>query len=278
MAKRQPRLEVVDNTRKRTFNRRRGIYLLPNLITAGALFAGFVAIVAAVDGKFVVAGAAIFIAMVLDTLDGRVARLTRTESEFGAQFDSLSDMVAFGVGPAVIVFEWSLATLQQVGWFVTFMYMACAALRLARFNVAGNQEAFTGLPSPMAAGVLASGVWVFAPVFASQPGLVISICSAVLTGSVALLMVAPVRYFSPKVLQMRGRVPFVVLVVMVIVFALIVIDPPLVLFLTCVVYALSGPFMLLWKQYLSRMLVNSNTEENDDGSDEDEPKTSEEKT
>ena len=181
-----------------TGRQRRGVYLLPNLITTGALFGGFFAIVAAVDGKFSAAAIAVFVAMVLDALDGRVARLTKTESSFGKQFDSLSDMVAFGVAPALIVFEWGLQSLTQFGWLATFVYMACAALRLARFNLSGDSRFFTGLPSPMAACVLASGVWLCTDLGVQTPSMLVSVLAAIIVIGIGILMVANIRYFSPK--------------------------------------------------------------------------------
>ena len=139
---------------------RRGIYLLPNLITTGALFAGFYAIVAAMNGNVIAAAIAIYAAVLLDTADGRVARLTRTQSAFGAEYDSLSDMVAFGVAPALVAFTWALSQLGQLGWVVTFLYMACTALRLARFNTQGDISSFTGLASPAAACMVVTAIWV----------------------------------------------------------------------------------------------------------------------
>ena len=147
-------------TRRARF-RKRGVYLLPNLITTGALFAGFYAIVAGMNGDFIAASLAIFVAFALDTADGRVARLTNTESQFGAEYDSLSDMVAFGVAPALVAFSWGLSSLGQFGWVATFVYMACAALRLARFNTKGDNAGFTGLASPSAAAIIACSIWVW---------------------------------------------------------------------------------------------------------------------
>ena len=228
--------------------RRRGVYLLPNLITTGALFAGFFAIVAGMSGNFVPAALAIYSALILDTLDGRVARWTRSESEFGAEYDSLSDMVAFGVAPALVAFTWALSDLGQVGWVVAFIYMACAGLRLARFNTKGDNTTFTGLASPSAAAIVASAVWLW-----STPGeaaiLVASIGMAVITVAVGLLMVSQFSYFSPKTLDLKGRQPFLVLVALVLVFAIIFAHPPLVLLVCFSVYALSGPAMYLWNRY-----------------------------
>lgn len=229
--------------------RRRGIYLLPNLITTGALFSGFFAIVAAMNGNFVTAAIAIFAAMILDAADGRVARLTRTESAFGAEYDSLSDMVAFGVAPALVVFSWSLQSLGQAGWVATFIYTACAALRLARFNMSHDNASFTGLASPSAAAIVAGTVWVLAESAPSAPGPVGfgAVLLALLTASMGLLMVSPITYWSPKLIDLKGRVPFITLVAIVMGYALIMVDPPRVLLTLFVGYALSGPVTTLWQ-------------------------------
>ena len=228
--------------------RRRGVYLLPNLITTGALFAGFFAIVAGMSGNFVAAALAIYSALILDTLDGRVARWTRSESEFGAEYDSLSDMVAFGVAPALVAFTWALSDLGQVGWVVAFIYKACAGLRLARFNTKDDNTTFTGLASPSAAAIIASCVWIW-----STPGdaasMFASISMAVITALVGLLMVSQFSYFSPKTLDLKDRQPFIVLVAIVLVFAVIFAHPPLVLLICFTAYALSGPAMYLWHRY-----------------------------
>jgi len=226
---------------------RRGIYLLPNLITTGALFAGFYSIVAAMNGKVIHAALAIYAAVLMDTADGRVARLTRTQSAFGAEYDSLSDMVAFGVAPALVAFTWALSQFGQFGWVVTFLYMACTALRLARFNTAGDVSSFTGLASPSAACMVVTTIWVLEDGRAS--GELVSYFYAALVAGVttvaALLMVSNFRYFSPKMLTLRGRVPFVALVAVVLGFALILADPPRVLLALTVIYALSGPVQWL---------------------------------
>lgn len=223
--------------------RPRGIFLLPNLITTGALFSGFFAIVAAMNGKFETAAIAIFAAGLLDAADGRVARLTRTESEFGAQYDSLSDMVAFGVAPALVVFAWSLQSIGQVGWVATFIYMSCAALRLARFNMHHDNAVFTGLASPAAAAIVAGSVWVIAEATPTAPGPegMGAMAMALLTAGVGLLMVAPIAYWSPKLINLKGRVPFITLVLVVMGFAVILVDPPRVLLGIALVYAISGP-------------------------------------
>lgn len=226
--------------------RRRGIYLLPNLITTGALFSGFFAIVAAMNGRYETAALAVFAAMVLDAADGRVARLTHTESAFGAEYDSLSDMVAFGVAPALVIFSWSLQSLGQLGWVATFIYMACAALRLARFNMRPDNSSFVGLASPSAAALVAGTVWVFTENAPTTPGPegAGAVLLAGLTAGAGLLMVSPLRYWSPKNVNLKGRVPFVALVAIVLGYALIMLDPPRVLLGGFVAYALSGP--VLW--------------------------------
>jgi CDP-diacylglycerol--serine O-phosphatidyltransferase len=235
---------------------RRGIFLLPNLITTGALFCGFYAMVAAMNGNFVAAAVATYAAMVLDAADGRVARLTRTQSAFGAEYDSLSDMVAFGVAPALVAFSWALAQFGQVGWVVTFVYMACAALRLARFNTQGDIKSFTGLASPAAACVVVSVVWILenGRLPGETVGVVDAALAAVTITVMAILMVSNFSYFSPKVLTFRGRVPFVGLVAVVLIFALIFADPPRVLFVLFGIYALSGPAQSLWKTVRRRLI------------------------
>ena len=228
--------------------RRRGVYLLPNLITTAALFAGFYAIVAAANGDFVKAALAVYSAFILDTLDGRVARWTRTESDFGGEYDSLSDMVAFGVAPAMVAFFWALSSLGQFGWVFAFVYMACAGLRLARFNTKGDTASFTGLASPSAAAIIASIVWIWSESGSSATGLA-AVAMALITGAVGLLMVSQFTYYSPKELDLKGRVPFLTLVAAVLIFAIILIDPPRVLLACFAVYALSGPAMYLWRKY-----------------------------
>lgn len=224
----------------------RGIYLLPNLFTTAGLFAGFYAIVAAMRGEFTTAAVAVFVAMIMDGLDGRIARMTNTQSDFGAEYDSLSDMVAFGLAPALVMFEWVLADLGKVGWMIAFVYAACGALRLARFNTqigVADKRYFQGLPSPAAAAALAGWVWA-----GSQNDLDFTVIASVaipLTFLAAILMVSTVRYHSFKELDLRGRVPFVVMLVLVMVFALIAIDPPLILFSLFLLYAISGPVLTL---------------------------------
>lgn len=247
MSEPSDRIEGDDPTGE-TKSRRRGIYLLPNLITTGALFAGFFAIVAGMNGDFVAAALAIIAAGLLDTADGRVARWTRTESQFGAEYDSLSDMVAFGVGPALVAFSWGLDTLGQAGWVATFVYMACAALRLARFNTKGDNKTFTGLASPAAAAIIACLVWAWADSDLGEPSRAAAVVMALIVVGVGLLMVSNFIYFSPKVLELKGRVPFITLVAVVLIFAVLFADPPRVLLLVAVIYAASGPVQHFWRR------------------------------
>ncbi|MGH8353791.1 MAG: CDP-diacylglycerol--serine O-phosphatidyltransferase [Pseudomonas sp.] len=226
--------------------RHRGIYLLPNLFTTANLFAGFYAIINAVNGNFYVAAATVFVAMVLDSLDGRVARLTNTQSAFGAEYDSLSDMVAFGVAPALLAFEWALGSLGKVGWMVAFIYVAGAALRLARFNTQvgkADKRYFIGLASPAAAGVVAGTVWAFSD-FGIQ-GSNMAFVVALLVASAGVLMVSNIKYHSFKDLDLKGRVPFVAILVVVLVFAVVFSDPPRILLLIFLAYAASGPAQYL---------------------------------
>lgn len=232
---------------KETGDRRaRGIYLLPNLFTTAALFAGFYAIVAAMKGRYEPAAIAIFVAMVMDGLDGRVARLTNTQSEFGVQYDSLADMVSFGLAPALVVYHWALSDLGKPGWLAAFVYAACAALRLARFNTQVaivDKRYFQGLASPAAAALLAGLVWVGAEhQFAGERIGPLVLVLAVVAG---LLMVSNIRYHSFKQIDLRGKVPFVVAVIVIVVFAVIFVQPPEILFGLAFLYAASGPVYTL---------------------------------
>jgi CDP-diacylglycerol---serine O-phosphatidyltransferase len=236
----------MENGQETVKKPRRGIYLLPNLFTTAALFAGFYAILAAVNGKFEIAAVAIFVAMLLDGVDGRVARLTKTQSAFGAEYDSLSDMVSFGLAPALVVFIWGLSDLGKLGWLAAFIYTASGALRLARFNTQvgiADKKYFQGLPSPSAAAIVAGSVWIGADygLDSSTVGWPL----AVLTTVVGLLMVSNFRYHSFKEIDFHGKVPFIVLVVVVIGLAIIQTHPPTVLFLLFLAYAISGPVVTL---------------------------------
>jgi CDP-diacylglycerol--serine O-phosphatidyltransferase len=234
--------------------RHRGIYLLPNLFTTGAMFAGFYAIVTSIAGDFSSAAIAVFVAALLDGMDGRVARLTNTQSEFGVQYDSLSDLVSFGLAPALVMYTWSLSSLKdygptwgKIGWAGAFIYAACAALRLARFNTqvgVVDKRYFQGLASPAAAAVCMSFVWSmdkFGILGAEVPFL--TLVMAVLVG---LLMVSNFRYYSFKSLPMGDRVPFLWVLIGVLVLVPFFIDPPRVLFVVFTLYLLSGPVMTLW--------------------------------
>lgn len=232
---------------------RKGIYLLPNLVTTAALFSGFYAIVAAMNDKFEVAAIAIFVAMILDGLDGRVARLTNTQSEFGEQYDSLSDLVSFGLAPALVMYQWALAdmgdislTWGKVGWMAAFIYVACAALRLARFNVqieVVDKNNFVGLPSPSAAGIVAGMVWMLNDFGVSGSSVhLLALFVIVVAG---LLMVSNVKYSSFKGFDFKSKVPHLTILGVVLVFALIAIDPGTVLFLVFFIYILSGLFNCL---------------------------------
>lgn len=226
--------------------RGRGIYLLPNLFTTAALFAGFYAVLASMNGQFEKAAIAIFLAMILDGLDGRVARMTNTQTAFGAEYDSLSDMVAFGLAPALVMYQWALHDLGKFGWMAAFIYTAGAALRLARFNSqldTADKRFFTGLPSPSAAAVLAGAVWL-----AVDQGLHPEAWSwpvAILTAMAGLLMVSNILYHSFKQVDFKGKVPFFAVVIVMLVFAVILAKPPLVLFAIFFVYTLAGPVLSL---------------------------------
>ncbi|MBS3963976.1 MAG: CDP-diacylglycerol--serine O-phosphatidyltransferase [Methylomonas sp.] len=226
--------------------RHRGIYLLPNLFTTGAMFAGFYAITSAVNGRFETAAIAMFIAMVLDGLDGRVARLTNTQSEFGVQYDSLSDMVSFGVAPAIVMYLWTLSTMGQVGLFAAFVHLAGAALRLARFNTqveVADKRYFQGLPSPAAAAILAGGLWYC--VENEYPVEHFKYLVLIITISTGLLMVSNFRYSSFKEVDFKNKVPFIVAIVVMLIVGFVMAQPQRMLFLLAVGYALSGPIMTL---------------------------------
>lgn len=233
----------------------RGVYLLPNLFTTAALFCGFYAIIAALQNRFEPAAVAVFVAMVLDGLDGRVARLTHTESEFGAQYDSMADLVSFGLAPALIMYEWALGAmvgmgpfLSKLGWLTAFFYTVMAALRLARFNVqlgSTDKRYFTGLPSPSAAAIVAGLVWF--SVDLGLTGLQMLWPALVITIGAGALMFSKILYFSFKQVDLRGRVPFISALLVVLTLVLISSDPPKVLFLGFLLYGLSGPALFVWR-------------------------------
>ncbi|MGE4240347.1 CDP-diacylglycerol--serine O-phosphatidyltransferase [Ramlibacter sp.] len=229
--------------------RRKGIYILPNLFTLAALFGGFYAVVMAMNGRFDLAATGVFAAMILDSLDGRVARMTNTQSAFGEQMDSLSDMVSFGAAPALIAYEWALKGLGRWGWIAAFVYCACAALRLARFNVntsVVDKRYFQGLPSPAAAALVAGFIWLmteleFKPYDLSWAMFAIALYAG-------LTMVTNVPFYSFKDVQMKKSVPFVVIVLIALGFAAISTHPPSVLFALFVIYGTSGYFVYFWRK------------------------------
>ncbi len=234
--------------------RPRGIYLLPNLFTTACLFSGFFAIVSALHGRFESAAVAVFIAMIMDTLDGRVARMTNTTSAFGAEYDSLADMVSFGVAPALIMYEWALRHMStlgwapaKLGWLAAFVYVAATALRLARFNTqlgSADKRFFVGLPCPSAAAIAVGLVWLGQDLdVLGRQWLWIAFFITLMAGS---LMVSNVLYFSFKQVDLKGKVPFMAGWGVVLVFALVFVNPPRMLFAAFFLYGLSGPLMWLW--------------------------------
>jgi len=228
---------------------RLGVYLLPNLLTTGTLFGGFYSVLVALEGRYVEAAIAIFAAMVFDGLDGRVARMTGTQSEFGTQYDSLSDMVAFGVAPAVLVFTWMLGPLDKLGWSAAFIYTSCAALRLARFNTKADSAPsryFQGLASPPAAALLASLVWSGATL---QQSAILAIFVGLITTCLGLLMVSNLVYPSFKDINFDKRVPFVFVLMAIIIAGIIMSDPPRLLLLCATVYAVSSPIRWVLRRF-----------------------------
>lgn len=233
--------------------RHRGIFLLPNMFTTGALFSGFYAIIAAINMDFASAGLAIFAGQILDGMDGRIARLTNSQSRFGEEFDSLSDMVTFGVAPAIIMFMWCLSSMGKLGWSVAFIYVACAALRLARFNAqadTADKRFFTGLASPPAAMLLVATVWMLAEWGITGHDLprAAQAIFAAETAIIGLLMVINVPYHSFKGDDLGGRVPFVAMFLAIMLLIIIAMDPASVLFVLAATYALSGPVLFCWQK------------------------------
>lgn len=253
--------------KKRRFPRR-GIYLLPNLLTTAALFAGFYSVVAAMDGDFVKAAIGIFVAMVLDGVDGRVARMTGTDSDFGKEYDSLSDMVSFGLAPALVIYQWGLVNIadstiiwNKIGWLAAFFYAVAAALRLARFNTlaVSDKRFFEGLPSPSAAGFVGGYVWLGSQYGLSGsealvPALLVTICAGG-------LMVSNFRYYSFKEFNLGERIPFTKVILIPAVFMLISINPPIVMFVLFAGYAMTGPVFGVYRTL--RRKKNSSVEADD---------------
>jgi CDP-diacylglycerol--serine O-phosphatidyltransferase len=257
--------------------RRKGIYILPNLFTLAALFGGFYAIVMAIDGRFDMAAVGIFCAMVLDSLDGRVARMTNTQSAFGEQMDSLSDMVSFGAAPALISYVWALKGLGRWGWIAAFVYCACAALRLARFNVntaVVDKRFFQGLPSPAAAALIAGFIWLLTENGLRGDGilelgpfnLAVPWVMFFLALYAGLTMVTNVPFYSFKDIQMKRSVPFVVTVLIVLGFGVVTIDPPIVMFGIFIVYGLSGYFVYARRKAMGQQtsVISTSTDEPDE--------------
>ena len=264
--------------------RRKGIYALPNMITLAALFGGFYAIVMAMNGQFGLATAGIFAAMVLDGLDGRVARMTHTQSAFGEQMDSLSDMVSFGAAPALVAYMWALQPLGRAGWLAAFVYCSCAALRLARFNVntsVVDKRYFQGLPSPAAAALVAGFIWLTSAMFEAHRDVALfrQLISALggqrvargdfswlmfgITLFAGLSMVTNTPFYSFKDMRGRRSVPFVVLVGAALLIAIISIEPATMLFLVFVGYALSGYVIYIWRRAKGEpvSIVSTSTDE-----------------
>ncbi len=232
--------EAIADPARQT-KKRRGIYLLPNLFTTGALFGGFYAVIAAMNDRFEAAALAIFISMILDGLDGRVARMTNTQSDFGAEYDSLSDMISFGIAPALIMYSWSLSYLGKIGWIAAFIYVVSAALRLARFNTQighADKRYFQGLASPAAAGFVVGFVWVCTENQISGGHLTYLVF--LMTIGAGLLMVSNIKYRSFKDLDLKNKVPFVTILIMVLAFVFIIYQPPFILFSIFALYTFSG--------------------------------------
>jgi len=234
--------------------RSRRIYLLPNAFTTANLFCGFYAIVQAMNGSFEIAAIAIFVAMVLDSLDGRVARMTNTQSAFGEQYDSLSDMLSFGAAPALIMYEWALRPLGKWGWLAAFIYVAGAALRLARFNAnlgVVDKRFFQGLPSPAAAALIAGLVWIATDLRATRwitaTGHDLAWPAFVLTVYAGITMVSSAPFYSFKDINLRRSVPFVFVIGIVLLFVLVSSDPPVVLFSLFLAYGVSGYVIWFWR-------------------------------
>lgn len=245
--------ETHDTSDANAVKRSKGIYLLPNLFTTAGLFAGFYAIVAAMGGRFEPAAIAVFIAMIMDGLDGRVARLTNTQSDFGKEYDSLADMVSFGLAPALVVYVWSLSTLGKIGWLAAFVYAAAAALRLARFNTrigSVDKRYFQGLASPAAAGLVAGLVWMCDDY--GLNGKELAIAAFIATVAAGILMVSNIHYLSFKDLDLKNKVPFIAIVLVMVVFVVISLSPPQILFMVFLIYAFSGPVSALYRLYRKR--------------------------
>jgi CDP-diacylglycerol--serine O-phosphatidyltransferase len=259
--------EPLNPTSPEGAKRRKGIYMLPNMITLAALFGGFYAVVMAMNGRYDLATVGIFAAMFLDSMDGRVARMTNTQSAFGEQMDSLSDMVSFGAAPALIAYEWTLRDLGRWGWIAAFVYCACAALRLARFNVntgVVDKRYFQGLPSPAAAALVAGFIWLMTENGVAPADLTWAMFA--LTLYAGLTMVTNVPFYSFKDLSLKRSVPFAAIVLVALGIAVINIHPPTVLFGLFVLYGLSGYGVYFWRKAKGRQtsVISTSTDEPDE--------------
>lgn len=238
---------MTESTAKKA---RRGIYLLPNLFTTTAIFAGFYSILSAIDGEYLLAAFAIFFAMALDAMDGRVARMTHTQTQFGAQYDSLADLIAFGMAPALAGYVWLLHDLGKFGWAIAFLYLASAALRLARFNTqieVPDKRFFKGLPSTACAGFIASYIALINMLSIQSPYSVYVLALFMIGAGAS--MVSSIPYYSFKEFRWREKVPFIALWIIVIGFSGLIIDPPIVAFICFLSYVLSGPLYWCWVRY-----------------------------
>jgi len=252
MSSEQINQDSVESEIKHLKKPAKGFYVLPNLFTTAGLFAGFYAIMQARLGHFEAASLAIYVAMVMDIIDGRLARLTNTQSAFGSEYDSLSDMVSFGVAPAMVLFEFVLHDLGRFGSLVAFVYIACAALRLARFNVSASSDKthFTGVPSPGAAAMVASVVWVFVDYKISPADY--SVGLSILMVAMALAMVSNIKYRSFKDFEFRDKMPFVGLIVLVLVIAIVYLDPPLAFLIVGSIYMVSGALLYVRNKFKAK--------------------------
>ncbi len=247
--------------------RRKGIYILPNLFTLAALFGGFYAVVMAMNNRFDLAAVGVFCAMVLDSLDGRVARMTNTQSAFGEQMDSLSDMVSFGAAPALIAYEWTLRGAGRWGWIAAFVYCACAALRLARFNVntaVVDKRWFQGLPSPAAAALVTGFIWLMTELEVERADVTWFMFALALYAG--LTMVTNVPFYSFKDVQMKKSVPFVVIVLIALGIAIVNIHPPIVMFGLFMAYGVSGYVVYAWRKTKGQQtsVISTSTDEPDE--------------
>lgn len=243
-------------SRQKPIGIKKGIYLLPNLITSASLFGGFYAIIASLDGKFDMAAIAIIISAVLDGIDGRIARLTGSTSKFGVEYDSLADLVAFGLAPGILIFTWALRPFGRYGWLAAFLYVVCGALRLARFNIQINtveSKRFRGLPIPAAAALVAATVLIFFHFGHDETTKHITIL--ILVYALAFLMISNIKYYSFKALSPSQRMPFRLLVGLIFLLILIAAEPQIVFFILILCYTISGPFTILIEKWFKKSSV-----------------------